>query len=162
MRGAFLFGKLPAMGDFVCRNMTAAQRAAWDARCVDALADAHQRGEFDALENTPPHAFLMAPSLEEPFWQIGCVAPSCDRAGRLFLLVLGITGETPWGKEWRALAGRLEPCLRAAIIEGLDAEAALAMIGEALAMGKATPIKTYTGWRTDWLGAPAALQERDD
>jgi type VI secretion system ImpM family protein len=162
MGGAFLFGKLPALGDFACRNMTSAQREAWDTRCIDALTDAHRLGHNEVLEATPPHGFLIAPSLDEPFWQVACVAPSCDRAGRHFLLVLGIAGEAAWGEEWRALAGRLEPCLRAAITQGLDAEAALGLIADALATGEATPIETISGWRTDWLGGSPVTQERDD
>ncbi|WP_019832442.1 type VI secretion system-associated protein TagF [Sphingomonas sp. PR090111-T3T-6A] len=162
MGGAFLFGKLPALGDFVCRNMIPAQREAWDARCIDAIADAHRRGDYEGLEATSPHGFLIAPSVDEPFWQIACVAPSCDRAGRHFLLVLGMAREAPWGEEWRTLAGRLEFCLRAAITWGLDAEAVLELIGETLVTDEPAPIKTFAGWRTDWLGASPATQERDD
>lgn len=160
--GAFLFGKLPALGDFVCRNMTPAQRDAWDARCTDALAEFHGHGGHALWESRPPHGFLIAPSAEEPFWQIACVAPSCDRAGRHFLLVLGVVREAGWGEEWRTLAGRLEPCLRAAIARGLDAEAVLGLVAEALVTGKATRIDTRAGWRTDWLGASPIMQGRDD
>jgi type VI secretion system protein ImpM len=157
--GAFLFGKLPALGDFVCRGMTPAQREAWDARCTAALAGV--RDEV-LLEATPPHGFLLAPTASEPFWQLGCAAPSCDRAGRHFLLVLGIVSEVGWDGEWCALAARLEPCLRAAITHGLDAEAVFSLIGEALASGEAGEIETMRGWRAGWIGVPAATKERDD
>lgn len=163
MRGAFLFGKLPVQGDFVCRGMTAAQRQAWEARCVAALADARARGGDPALlEGTRPHGFLLAPTAEEDFWQLGCAAPSCDRAGRSFLLVLGVASKAGWDEEWRARAARLEPCLRAAITRGLDADAALGLIEPALSSGEAGEIETMTGWRTGWIGVRAATMERDD
>lgn len=159
MSGAFLFGKLPALGDFVCRGMTAMQRKAWDARCIAALAEVRDEA---LLEATPPHGFLLAPTAGEPFWQLGCVAPSCDRAGRHFLLVLGVAGKAGWGEEWHALAARLEPCLRTAITRGLDTEAVLGLIGEALTSGEPGEIETMAGWRTGWIGASAATKERDD
>ncbi len=164
MSGAFLFGKLPALGDFICRGMTAAQRNAWDSRCTAALADVSRRGGEDVaalLEATPPHGFLLAPTADEPFWQLGCAVPSCDRVGRYYLLVLGATSEAGWGEEWRPVAGRLEPCLRAAITGGLDAEAVLAMIGNALPSGKADDIETMAGWRTDWIGAAPVMNGKD-
>jgi type VI secretion system ImpM family protein len=170
MERPFLFGKLPALGDFVGRGLVPAQREAWDERCSMTLAAARRRlgDAFDgALEATPPRGFLLTPTPAEPFWQAGCVAPSCDRAGRPFLLVLGMAGDAGWADAGAGMAARLEPCVRAAIGQELDIDAIVDAMAGAIACdatGEGGGIKMMAGWCTDWIGAPEqpAPQERDE
>jgi type VI secretion system protein ImpM len=168
----FLFGKLPTLGDFVGRGLRAMQRDAWDDRCTAALSDARRRlgVEFDAaLEVTPPHAFLLAPTVAENVWQAGCVAPSCDRAGRPFLFVVGVADADGWGERAGRIAARLEPCLCAAISQGLAVDAILAAVadlfngaGEERDDDEAGRLNVMLGWRTDWIGVPAISDARED
>jgi len=154
--GPFLFGKLPMHGDFVCRGMRPVQRSAWDVRCTATLADARMRlgDAYEAsLEAVAPRGFLLAPTDAEPFWQTGVAAPSCDRAGRLFLLVLGMMSEGGWGEGAPAVAALLQPCLRMAIAEGADADTLIARMEDAAEAGVPDAVAMMMGWRTDWIEA---------
>jgi type VI secretion system ImpM family protein len=152
----FLFGKLPAYGDFIGAGLAPSERAAWDARCTAALAAAAATlgPDVDAVfERVPAMGFALA---EEAGWQAGCVAPSCDRAGRSFLFVLGARGDAPWPDGGRAVAARLAPCLHAAIADRLSVEAILARGTAALAgAGEAADLPVMQGWDDGWLAAAA-------
>jgi len=142
------------------RGLSAAQRGAWDERCTRALSDARRRWGDDwalFLEAIPPRGFLLAPTEDEPFWQIGCVAPSCDRAGRDFLLVLGVAEEEIRSGEAALVAARLAPCLHAAIGRGCDAEIVFRMMAQALERDPANDIEMMVGWRVDWIGTEVPL-----
>lgn len=89
----FLFGKLPAFGDFVARGLSPAMRSWWDDRCSAAVLTA--RGGFgDDFEQrdwaTAPRRFLIAPVTHGDPWQAGCLVRSRDRTGRAFPFVLGL------------------------------------------------------------------------
>ncbi|MGK6324456.1 type VI secretion system-associated protein TagF [Sphingomonas sp. DT-51] len=89
----FLFGKLPAFGDFVTRGLSADARARWDDRCVASLVAARERlgDAFDRDYGTlPPCRFLLRTG--GAGWQAGCVMPSVDRTGRAFPFVWGVAG----------------------------------------------------------------------
>lgn len=154
----FLFGKLPAVGDFVTRGLLPAQRIAWDGRCTTAMLHAHEQfgAQFARLfESAPPCGFAFAPTSAEPLWQFGCVAPSCDRAGRSFLLVLGIATLEPWHSEAESVVGRIVPVLHATIGTLLDPGRVIDAIARALATDIAADgaeeIEVMTVWRDDWL-----------
>jgi type VI secretion system protein ImpM len=88
----FLFGKVPALGDFVARGLSPRARLWWDDRCSRALLDAQQRlgDDFDRdYPALPAERFVLAPT-GGMAWQAGCVMPSRDRAGRAFPFVWGI------------------------------------------------------------------------
>jgi type VI secretion system ImpM family protein len=162
----FLFGKLPAYGDFVAARLEAADREAWDARCTAALTAAADRfgDALDAaLEAVPTAGFVLANN--GGCWQAGCVAPSCDRAGRDFLFVLGATGAEPSADDGRTVAARLAPCLQAAIADRLDIEAILTRAATALSepdiANDHPPIMIV--WYDDWLAdiASDAIDERN-
>jgi len=87
--GAFVFGKLPAHGDFVARGLTPDARDGWDAFLSASLADARRTlgDKFEAqYDAAPAWRFALADSS-------GAIAPSVDRAGRRFPLLLGHAGD---------------------------------------------------------------------
>src|ERR1700744_5108989 len=90
----FLFGKLPAHGDFVSRGLTAPEVEAWDgwaSQAMEALRDASPAFE-QAHDATPPWRFVAGPSRLGPGWRAGALAPSIDAVGRRFVVVLGVQG----------------------------------------------------------------------
>ena len=92
----FAFGKLPAHGDFVVRGLGPAQRQAWDSWASNSLSAAgHALGEaFDALfDVAPPWRFVFGPGPFGHGWRAGALAPSIDRAGRRFPIILGAEGK---------------------------------------------------------------------
>lgn len=101
----FLFGKLPASGDFVSRGLSGALRQWWDERCCATMAD----GVFGVRQG--PIRFLVEPMNACAARQAGCMLPSRDRVGRRFPLVLGLLSDSPIGEEaGAAIAGRLAFC----------------------------------------------------
>ena len=88
----FLFGKLPAHGDFVARGMSDADRDAWDAwgsLALGALRAAAGEGFEAAHVAAPPWRFV---TRSPDGWRAGALAPSIDAVGRRFLLALGVDG----------------------------------------------------------------------
>lgn len=91
-RGAAgLFGKLPARGDFVRRNLPASFAVAWDSWLADVLADSRARlgrGWLPAFLEAPVWCFALAPGVCGPAAACGVWLPSVDRAGLYFPLAL--------------------------------------------------------------------------
>lgn len=163
----FLFGKLPAIGDFAVRGLDGARRLAWDHRCTVSMQQVRRRFGADlaaVLDETPPLGFLLAPTRAEPCWQAGCVAPSCDRAGRFFPFVVGVAADEAWHVPASTIARSLVPVLHAGIAQGLSPDAALAAIGTALgAPGEKVAIEVMSPWRDDWIvpaHVPGAQENR--
>jgi type VI secretion system ImpM family protein len=91
----FVFGKLPSHGDFVSRGLSAQERDAWDSfasegmeRAIVELGDAFD----EAYASAPPWRFAFGPGRFGDGWRAGAFAPSVDRAGRRFPLVVGSAG----------------------------------------------------------------------
>ena len=85
---ALLFGKLPAHGDFVARGLSAAEQADWDARlsaAMQAARDAFGDAFEDRFAAAPPWRCVLA---DGDGWLAGALAPSIDRAGRIFPILL--------------------------------------------------------------------------
>lgn len=117
MSGVFAFGKLPAHGDFVARGLDEPGRAAWDAWASTGLQAARDElgDSFEvAHDQAPAWRFRFGPSRFGVGWRTGAFAPSVDRSGRRFVVVLGVAGA---GDEARAEA--LEDVLYRALGEGL-------------------------------------------
>jgi type VI secretion system protein ImpM len=130
----FLFGKLPAHGDFVARGLTADEQAAWDdwasagleaarAELGDAFEDAH--------DTAPSWRFIAS---DGGSWRLGALACSVDSAGRRFILVLGAADLS--AAEALALgapaAGALEGVLYEALAMRTKADDAVRAVGVAL------------------------------
>ncbi len=129
---AFLFGKLPAHGDFVSRGLSPAQRESWDdwlSRAVS-LARGSLGDRFDdAWFTLPPRRFALGPGSLGQGWRAGVLAASIDSAGRRFPIVLGRDGRR--GPEGCAsIAARCEALLYEHLGQA-DADAFVAMVDDA-------------------------------
>ena len=130
---AFLFGKLPAHGDFVARGLEPDAREALDLWLADSLAAAREMlGEaFDDLyEEAPPWRFAAA---GVDGWTAGAMALSVDGVGRRYPILLALDGLANGQVETAADA--CENLLYDALGEGWDADrlhaAALAVTPDA-------------------------------
>jgi type VI secretion system protein ImpM len=137
----FLFGKLPAHGDFVGRGIEETAQKVWDdwasgeiTRSMETLGE---DGFAAAHDHAAPLRFVAGPGALGPDWRAGAITPSIDAAGRRFVAVMGVAGLAP--AEAAALglfvAERCEEVLRTALIDSLDADECLA----ALALVSPTP-----------------------
>lgn len=122
-----LWGKMPAHGDFVRRGWSDATVAALDGWLSPALADRRavlgEEGFAAAMRAAPLWHGRLPAGVAGPEPLRLVMAPSVDRAGRLFPLLLGMAGgDDP------ALADALEAALYAAIGGQADADGILAMV----------------------------------
>ena len=130
---AFLFGKLPAHGDFVSRGLTPAQSEAWDAWATVAIETLRSAApDFEAMHDaTPPWRFVAGPSALGPQWRAGALAPSVDAAGRRFVAVIGVEcAPAEAAACGLAFAEQAEHGLYRALGEGLAADAVIALLDE--------------------------------
>lgn len=92
------YGKIPAVGDFVQRGLPAAFVTAWDLWLATSLAQGRDRLGEDAWRRAymtaPLWRFILAPGLCGSAAAAGVMAPSVDRVGRCFPVVLALTGPT--------------------------------------------------------------------
>lgn len=155
----FLFGKLPAHGDFVARGLSDADREAWDAWSTAALAALrHAVGEHfeDAHAAAPPWRFVRR---EGARWLAGALAPSIDGAGRRYLLALGLDGLSPEqaGGMGLAAAGEAEDLIYEGLSQALPADVLLgraaerfddlqATVGDGATALSATPAAAGAWW----------------
>lgn len=85
------YGKIPGAGDFVSRRMPYALQQFWDRWCVagvDALRAGNHFSGWEFWRGTPKWAFLLPAQPGIAFGQVGLLAPSCDRVGRNFPLLV--------------------------------------------------------------------------
>jgi type VI secretion system protein ImpM len=130
---AFLFGKLPAHGDFVSRGLEPGQVAAWDAWASSALDRLRNASpEFEtAHQSAPAWRFVAGPSALGPQWRAGALAPSVDAAGRRFVAVVGWEcGPAAAAVCGLAFAERAEHGLYQALGERLAADDVVALLDE--------------------------------
>ena len=130
----FLFGKLPAHGDFVARGLGADEQTAWDDWASAELDRARSElGEAfeDAHDTAPSWRFI---ARDGDGWRLGALACSVDSAGRRFVLVLGVADLAP--AEAVALGARAAGAVEAVLYDALalrtSADDALRALGAAL------------------------------
>lgn len=86
------YGKLPTRGDFVGRGLPRAWLRTWDTWLQHALASAAQRLGAPELRTgllaMPPWQWIVFPQQRASAVWCGVVAPSTDRVGRVFPLLL--------------------------------------------------------------------------
>jgi type VI secretion system protein ImpM len=102
---AWLFGKLPAHGDFVARGLVPAERQVlddWLSAEMTAVREALAESFTYRYDAAPPWCFVAE---EVSGWRGGAVAPSVDSAGRRFPVLLSGSGANP-----AAAAGVAEGC----------------------------------------------------
>lgn len=148
MSGAFVFGKLPAHGDFVARGLSAGERDSWDAFLSASLAQAREAlGErFEThYDSAPAWRFALGDAT-------GAIAPSVDRAGRRFPLMLGRAGSD--SPETANLAAACEDLLYRALGETMTIDS----VWDAMCAIEAVPSDEVipSGWWIDG-GAEAGI-----
>lgn len=141
---AFLYGKLPAHGDFVGRGLEPTARDELDAWLAASLAHAREMlgGRFDeAYDSAPPWRFAWR---EGRGTTAGAMAASVDGVGRRYPILLALDGLA--AAEVTSAAGLMEGLLYTALAEGWDADrlhAAAMALEPAAGEGKADE-----GWWT--------------
>lgn len=94
---AWVFGKMPAHGDFVSRGLDDDTVAAGDAVLAEAMALAAHRWDLDWDEvyvETPVWRFIASPGVFGQQWTAGVFLASVDAVGRQFPLVAGYATTT--------------------------------------------------------------------
>ena len=117
----WLFGKLPARGDFLSRGLDFAMRDAIDQWLSADIAAARARfgAAFDTRwQAAPPWCFVDADDLGQ--WSGGGLCASVDAAGRAFPLVIAVPANDPG--EAAAAAGGCVEALHAALGTGWSAD----------------------------------------
>ncbi len=92
MRSAFLFGKLPAHGDFIRRGIGEDVAGELDDWLSASLGDAAAIEDFDDLYASAPAWRFIADFGQKTM--CGVIAPSVDRVGRQFPILAGV--EAPY------------------------------------------------------------------
>lgn len=133
----FLFGKLPTHGDFVTRGLTPDAERVWDDWASAEIAAAREAlgDDFDAAHDaSPPWAFVSGPGVLGEGWRCGAATASIDSAGRRYLVVAGHDGLSPAEAAFTGYAGAMaaESALRRILVDGLDADAAIAVLEDCL------------------------------
>lgn len=88
----FLFGKMPAHGDFVARGLAGEERQAlddWLSAQMVAVRETLGEDFAERFDVAPPWCFTWA---EERGWTAGALAPSVDGVGRRFPLMVAVRG----------------------------------------------------------------------
>lgn len=81
------YGKLPSAGDFISRRMPYGLQQFWDAWLaagMESLKERHPVSGWAVWGAMPKWAFLLPCQAGVPIAQLGVLAPSCDRVGRVF------------------------------------------------------------------------------
>ncbi|MFD1951495.1 type VI secretion system-associated protein TagF [Sphingomonas arantia] len=156
MRG-FLFGKLPAFGDFVSRGLSVSMRSWWDRWCSEAVLDARVRlgDDFEArCLATAPRRFLVAPLADCDPWQAGCLHASSDRSGRVFPFVLGVAASERIDATDAVLFGeRLASCAERAFAPQVDLDALISAAEHAAGTAAAgRPLEPIVAGDRGWIG----------
>lgn len=166
MAAPFIFGKLPAHGDFVARGLDAGVQQAWDdwaSREIEAAREALGEAFEAAHDAAPPWGFIAGPGPLGEGWRWGAVAASVDSAGRRFLVVAGFDGLEAAEAAFLGLHGvaEAEAAIRAMLLQGLGADAGLDQLLVPAAMREAAQIfsarpKTGVWWSTGGIVPPVA------
>lgn len=118
------YGKLPGAGDFVNRRMPRALTQAWErwlAQGMAVLQEARRELFVRGTAQTPVWSFASPAGASEGWVQFGCLAPSHDRVGRDYPLVVAYAvSAADYSARWGRLAlARLAP-MAAALIEAIE------------------------------------------
>lgn len=155
---AGLFGKLPAHGDFVRRGWEDATVDAIDRWLTDAMdaLRAEDAAVFETRLRAAPlwRGYVPAGALGPAALHLG-LAPSIDRAGRLFPLVAGVAGKAGaiWAHALRA-GEALDAILYDAVAGRMDADAATAAIAGTVEGEAAASPPDRAQWWHEGAGAP--------
>ena len=134
---AGLFGKLPAHGDFVRRGWPDATVDAvdrWLTETIGTARAARADADFAAwMRGAPLWRGYVPPGKLGPYALHLAVAPSVDRAGRLFPVAAGVAGSAGLAWAHAEQAGELvDAAIYRALAGDADADAAVGMISASL------------------------------
>ena len=164
--GAWLFGKIPAHGDFVSRGLAPEMHEAFDLWLSAELARARARfADFDTRYQTAAPWFFVDCD-PAGAWSGGALCPSVDKVGRRFPILVAAPASDAAQAEGVARAA-LE-LVFAALGEAWDATRLHAALGEIAAVPAETPpaqavwaIEAEDGTRIELPGRfPQGLVER--
>lgn len=127
---AFLFGKMPAHGDFVARGLSAEAEACWDSWAAGEIETAQRRwgDRFGEIHQAAPPARLIAgPGPLGEGWRAGALVASVDAVGRRFILAAGVHAMSAVDAIacGSRVAQQVESLLYQSIADGRDADAAM-------------------------------------
>ncbi len=135
---AFVFGKLPAHGDFISRGLDDETIEAADAAVAEAITLAALHWDYrwdDVYVETPVWRFVAAPGVLGREWTAGVFMASVDAVGRQFPLIAGFSAPTlalvAQGDALVAALDEAETLARSALLEGLSVDALLAAFEDA-------------------------------
>jgi type VI secretion system protein ImpM len=141
---AFLFGKLPAHGDFVSRGIAGEERQEvniWLTSEMHGARRHHGESFDDSFDEAPPWRFAWS---DAGVWTAGALAPSVDSVGRRFPILVGRRAVE--ASQVISLAEQCEACIYRAFGEALDAEA---LAGRLVALqGQETDVPEGDCWWT--------------
>jgi len=155
----WLFGKMPAHGDFISRGLDDERVETGDAAVAEAVAFAIQRWDIDwddVYVETPVWRFLAAPGVLGHEWLAGVFLPSVDAVGRQFPLLAGFAAPTLALLATPAATSppldEAESLARSALLDALSVDAVLARLTEISsaafaphASGDGDPIALFAG-----------------
>lgn len=155
----WLFGKMPAHGDFISRGLDDETVEAGDGAVAEAIAAASAHWDMqwdDVYVETPVWRFLATPGALGRDWLTGVFLPSVDAVGRQFPLLAGFAAPTlallARPEATAAALDEAEALARAALLEALSVDTVLGALAEiaarafgpgAAAMGD--PIAVFAG-----------------
>ncbi|MCY1401190.1 hypothetical protein D3C76_968530 [compost metagenome] len=140
MNNAYLpgwYGKLPGAGDFVSRRLDADAIRWWANWLQRSLQHHNERyaGWQQGYIRAPLWNFMLPGSAPTPRWQLGCIAPSCDRVGRYYPLCLMLPTDPGHDSDARALRNACQRLTRIGycMIESIRRSASPESFDQALA-----------------------------
>lgn len=164
---AGLFGKLPAHGDFVRRGwpdetVDAVDR--WLTKTVGAARSARTEEDFAAWMRAAPlwRGFVPAGKLGPHALHLG-VAPSVDKAGRLFPIAAGVAADERAAWNHAGHAGEaVDAAIYGALAGETDADATVAAIAASIEAGAGEPAPMLSTWWHLPAGEPEVESEDVD
>ena len=115
---AWLFGKLPAHGDFIARGLDPCERELLDQWLTAELAEVREAEGFDyRYDAAPPWRFVAE---EVSGWRGCAIAPSVDGAGRRFPILVSASAGNQAGAS--GVAEVCEDLIYSAMAERWDAD----------------------------------------
>lgn len=134
----FLFGKMPAHGDFISRGLDDETIETGDAVVAEGLALAMAHWDMrwdDVYVETPVWRFLATPGVLGRNWLAGIFMASVDAVGRQFPLMLGFASPTlalmASSEATEAALDDAENIARSALLESLSVDAAMQRLAAA-------------------------------
>jgi type VI secretion system ImpM family protein len=132
----FVFGKLPAHGDFISRGLTDDIVEAADSLIAQAIALGmiHWDAAWDDVYvETPVWRFMATPGVLGPAWTAGILIASVDAVGRQYPLVAGVECATlsllARPASTTAMLDEMELTVRDALLNGLTVDAVQDRLG---------------------------------